>query len=115
VGAETANTTASILRGTTSNQFGDQIDASTPVITGLPVTLIETGKRVQDPASPTPRTVRQIYASVPEWAGILDTDRLLDEQTGDTYIITSVTRPATIIGAPVDTVCQLKRVTANST
>jgi hypothetical protein len=114
MGAETANTTATVLRGTTVNQFGDEIDANTPFISGLPVTLIETGKSVQDPSTPTPRTIRQIYCNVPEWAGILNTDQIRDERTGDTYIIIGVTRPPTIIGAPVDTVLQLKRVTANA-
>jgi len=114
VGAETANTTCSVLRGTTSNQYGDTIDSNTPIISGLPITLIETGKTVQDPSTPTPRVIRQIYASVPEWVGILSTDRLLDERTQDVYIIISVTKPPTIIGAPVDTILGLKRVSANA-
>lgn len=114
MGAETANTTATVIRGTAQNWAGDTVDASTPYISGLPVTLIETGKTVQDPSSATPRTIRQIYCNVPEWAGILNTDRLMDDRTGDVYIIISVTKPPTIIGAPVDTVLQLKRVTANA-
>jgi hypothetical protein len=115
MGAETANTSATIYRGTTSNQYGDVVDSNVPFISGLPVTLIETGKSVQDPSTPTPRTIRQIYANVPEWAGITNSDRLMDERTGDVFIIISVTKPPTIIGAPVDTVCQLKRISANST
>ena len=115
MGAETQNTTASILRGTTSNQYGDQIDSNEPIITSLPVTLIETGKTVQDPSTPTPRTIRDVKCIVPEWAGLLNTDRIMDERTGDIYIVISVTRPPTIIGAPVDTVAQLKRISANST
>ena len=115
MGAETANTTCSVLTGSTVNQFGDVIDSNTPRISGLPITLIETGKTVQDPSTPTPRTVREIYCSVPEWAGVLNTDRIMDERTQDVYIVISVTKPATIIGAPVDTVCQLKRISANST
>jgi hypothetical protein len=115
MGAETANTSATIFRGTTSNQFGDQIDDNVPLMTSLPITLIETGKNVQDPSTPTPRTVREIYASVPQWAGVLNTDRLMDESTGDVYMIIAVTTPATIIGAPVDTVCQLRRVSAQTT
>lgn len=114
MGAETANTSCTIFRSTTSNQYGDEVDSNTPFISSLPVTLIETGKSVQDPSTPTPRTIRQIYASVPEWAGILSTDRLMDERTGDVYIIISVTKPPTIIGAPVDTVLQLKRISANA-
>lgn len=115
MGAETANTTASVLRGTTSNQFGDVIDASTPVITGLPVTLIETGKTVQDPSTQSPRTIRQVKCWVPEFAGVVSTDRIMDERTGDVFIIIGVTKPPTTIGAPVDTVLDLKRVTASTT
>ena len=39
----------------------------------------------------------------------------MDQRTQDVYIVISVTKPPTIIGAPVDTVCQLKRISANST
>jgi len=115
MGAETQNCVITIYRGTTSNQFGDLVDSNVPFISDLPVTLIETGKSVQDPSTPTPRTIRAIYLNVPQWAGVLNTDRILDQATGDTYIVISVTKPATIIGAPVDTVCQLRRVSANST
>lgn len=114
MGAETANTSVTIYRGTTSNQFGDQVDSNVPYITGLPATLIETGKNTQDPSTPTPRTIRAIYCNVPEWAGVLNTDRIMDERTGDVFIVISVTKPPTIIGAPVDTVLQLKRISANA-
>jgi len=114
MGAETANTLCTIFRGTTTNWAGDTVDNNTPFITGLPVTLVETGKNVQDPSTPTPRTIRQIYCSVPRFAGITNDDRIMDESTGDVYMIIAVTTPPTTIGAPVDTVLQLKRVTANS-
>lgn len=113
--AETQNTTCTVFRSTTVNQFGDTIDNNVPLITGLPATLIETGKTVQDPSTPTPRTVRQISCWVPEWAGIVNTDRLLDERTQDVYIIIGITKPPTIIGAPVDTRLDLKRITAQTT
>jgi hypothetical protein len=115
VGAETANTTATVFTGTTVNWAGDTIDSNVPRITGLPVTLIETGKNVRDPSTPTPRTVREIYCSVPEWACVTNLDRIYDERTGDTYMIIAVTKPPTTIGAPVDTVLQLRRVTAQTT
>lgn len=114
MGAETQNCAITIFRGTTSNQFGDSIDSNVPYITDLPATLIETGKSVQDPSSPTPRTIRQITCIVPQWAGVLNTDRILDQNTQDVYMIISVTKPPTIIGAPVDTVLGLRRVTANA-
>jgi hypothetical protein len=112
--AETQNTTCTVYRSTTVNQFGDVIDNNVPFLEHLPATLIETGKSVQDPSTPTPRTIRQIQCWVPEWAGVLNTDRILDERTGDVYIIIGVTKPPTIIGVPVDTRLDLKRVSANS-
>ncbi len=114
MGAETANTLCSILRGTTANQFGDEIDSDIPVMEHLPVTLIETGHTTQDPSSPTPRTIREIKCIVPHWAPLTDSDRIRDERTGDVYMVISVTRPPTIIGAPVDTVAILKRVSAQA-
>jgi hypothetical protein len=112
--AETANTRVSVLSGTTVNWAGDEIDANDPVIEHLPATLIETGRKTQDPSSPTPRTIREITLRLPYWSGVTDEDRILDENTQDIYMIISVTRPPTIIGAPVDLVLSLKRVTANS-
>lgn len=114
MGAETVNCSATILRGTTVNQFGDEIDSNVPFISGLPITLVETGKTVQDPSTPTPRTIREITAMVPHWTGVLDTDRIRDERTGDVFMVISVTTPPTIIGAPVDLVLGLKRVSANA-
>ena len=115
MGAETQNCVISVLRGTTTNWAGDEVDANTPVIEHLPATLIETGRKTQDPSSPTPRTIREITLRLPYWSGVTDKDRILDERTGDIYMVISVTRPPTIIGAPVDLLISLKRVTANST
>jgi hypothetical protein len=83
-------------------------------ISDLPATLVETGKSVQDPSTPTPRTIREISCWVPLWAGVKSTDRIRDQRTGDVFMVISVTRPPTIIGAPVDEVLQLKRVSANT-
>lgn len=112
--AETQNCAISIYRGTTVNQFGDQVDANTPFLEHLPATLVETGRKTQDPSSPTPRTIRDIVLHVPGWAGLTTGDRVLDESTGDIYMVITVTRPGTLTGVPVDLLATLKRVTANS-
>lgn len=114
MGAETQNASVSVLRGTTSNWAGDTVDAGIPVITGLPATLIETGKNIQDPSTPTPRIVREITCIVPAYAGVLDTDQILDEATGEKFMVLAVTRPPTIIGAPTDRVLVLRRVELSS-
>ena len=113
--AEIQNTTATFLRGTASNQFGDTIDAPVPLATGVPVFLCETGKTIQDPASPTPRTIRQIICHAPAYLGLVNTDRTVDETTTNMYIIIGVTRPSTMTGAPVDVVLDLKRISAQTT
>jgi hypothetical protein len=115
VGAETANTYATLFDSTTTNWAGDTVDSNVPLITGLPITLVETGKTVQDPSTPTPRTIRQITAIVPEYAHVTSDFRLMDEATGDVYIVLAVTRPPTIIGAPTDRVLDLKRISGTGT
>ena len=91
------------------------LTANVPVFEHVPATLIETGHKTQDPSSPTPRTIREITLRLPYWTKANDEMRVLDERTADIYMIISVTRPPTTIGAPVDLVASLKRVTANST
>jgi len=113
--AETQNCLVTVYRSTTQNQFGDVIDDNTPFLEHLPATLIETGKTVQDPSTQSPRTIRQVKCWVPEFAGVVNTDRVKDESTGDIYIIIGITKPPTTIGVPVDTVLDLKRVTAAGT
>lgn len=113
--AETANTSVTVYNSTTQNQWGDVIDDNTPSLEHIPATLIETGKTIQEPNSPTPRTIRQISCWVPFWSGVTDSSRILDETTGDIYIVVGVTRPPTIIGAPVDLRLDLKRVSAQTT
>jgi len=112
--AEVQNTTVSVLRGTASNAFGDTVDLNEAIVEGLPALLAETGKHVQDPSTSHPRTIREVACHVPQYAGVLNTDRILDESTGNIFMIIGIVTPPTIIGAPVDTVLQLKRVTANT-
>lgn len=114
VPAEFQNTTVTIYRGTSTNAYGDEVDANTPIMSGVPAAVIETHNVVQDPSTPTPRVIRQITCYVSQYTGILNTDRLFDESSGDTYMILSVTRPSTLIGTPPDLRLELKRVTANA-
>ena len=110
--AEAANTTCTIYRGTTTNALGDVIDSNTPFMQGIPAILVETGRKTQDPSSPTPRTIRAIDCHLPDWVQVLNTDRIYDERTRDTYIIIDVTRPPDIFGPAPGILLHLKRVTA---
>jgi hypothetical protein len=113
--AEAANTTCSVLRGTAVNAFGDTIDDSQILFEHVPAILTETGRTIQDPSSPTPRTIRDVVCKLPAWTGVLNTDRITDESSGDVFIILAVTQPPTLTGAPVDLSLQLKRVSSTGT
>ncbi|MGH3205108.1 MAG: hypothetical protein ACRDP5_24120 [Streptosporangiaceae bacterium] len=114
---EICNTTISVLRGTTTDAYGDPADAATPALTGVPAFIGETGRKVEDPGTPTPRTIRQVTGRVPAWAGVKNTDQILDESTGDTYMVMAVTRPPALFGSPDSwpQVLDLKRVGASGT
>lgn len=103
-------TTVSILRGSTTNAFGDVIDGSTVAASGVPCSLVEQTRTSKTADSPTPRVVHFTVGRIAADTDILDTDRLLDESTGQKYIIESVSR----LGNPViqaDLRLDLKRTT----
>lgn len=109
---ELANTEISVLRGTELDSFGDETDTDTPFIEHVPAILVETGRNTQDPSSPTPRTIRQITCTVPEWLGVLTTDRIRDERSREVYMVITVTRPPDMFGPPPGLTLALKKVTA---
>ncbi len=113
--AEIYNCTISILRGTGVNALGDIVDARIPVYTGIGAYLGERSKTVFDPATQTPRTVRSIVCVVPSWTDVFSSDQILDETSQYIYAIEDVTHPPTLMGAPVDEILTLRRVTANTT
>ncbi len=100
-----ATTRVSILRGTTTDVWGDGQDTDTAVYTGIPASLIEQSRRVTTRDDPTPRIVRYAVARVPADTDVTDQDRLRDERTGATYIVDSVsamTNPAIAVDRRLD-------------
>ena len=109
---ELSNTQISVLRGTTVDSFGDVIDSDVPLIEHVPAILVETGRQTQDPSSPTPRTIRQITCTVPDWCEVTNEDRILDERSHEVYMVITVFRPPDMFGPPPGLVLALKKVTA---
>ena len=105
---ELATTSVQILRGETANEFR-QTDSTTAAYASIPASIVETGQR---PPIPTqqPRTVRTITAVMPQWADVLNTDRLQDA-CGTVYAVIEVTAQPSL-GYPADKVLKLRRVTA---
>lgn len=89
-----ATTTLSVFRGTTTDVYGDEQDADTPVATGIRASLTEQSRRVTTRDDPTPRIVRYAVARVTAGTDIQDQDRLRDERTGAVYIVDAVSSMA---------------------
>lgn len=85
-----ATTTVSVLRGTSTNAFGDEIDTDTPVYTGIPASLVEQTRRVTTRDNPTPRIVRYAVGRVTAGTDVTDQDRVKDERTNEVYIVEAV-------------------------
>lgn len=85
-----ATTLLTVLRGTTTDAYGDEQDTDTPVQTGVPASLVEQSRRVTTRDDPTPRIVRYAVARVPAGTDITDQDRVRDERTGAVYIVDAV-------------------------
>ncbi len=86
----TPTTTVSILRGTTVNDWGDEVDSDTTVATGIPASVMERTLTDIDPSSGDPRTARAVVGGVPAGTDVRDGDRLRDERTDITYAIRSI-------------------------
>lgn len=89
------NTWVTVLRGTSTDMFGDQVDspseAGTDALTRIRASLIERSRTITTPNSTTPRVVRYVTARLPAGTAITEDDRLRDERTGRIYAISGVT------------------------
>lgn len=100
-----ATTTLTVLRGTTTDAYGDEQDTDTPVATGVIAALTEQSRRVTTRENPTPRIVRYAVARVPAGTDIRDQDRVRDERTGAVYIVeapSSMANPAMAVDLRLD-------------
>lgn len=85
-----AATTITVYRGTTTDVWGDEQDADTPVYTGIVASITEQSRRVTTRDDPTPRVVRYAVGRVTAGTDITDQDRIVDERTGAVYIVDAV-------------------------
>jgi hypothetical protein len=89
-----ATTTLTVLRGTTTDGYGDEQDTDTPVATGVRASLTEQTRRVTTRDDPTPRIVRYAVGRVTAGTDVTDQDRVRDERTGAVYIVEAVSSMA---------------------
>lgn len=104
---ELANTSVTIMRGTTVSRFGSRTDVGTPVYTGIPAALTETARVTFDRATQRPQTIRTTMCVLPSWADVTDADTLQDESSGNYYMIETILRQPTL-GIPPDLILTLR-------
>lgn len=104
-----ATTTVTVLRGTATDRYGDEMDTDTVVATNVPASILErpvTGARPASGRKDTPRT----YALRTWRRDLQQNDRIRDEKTGRTYVVTT-DAPATNPLGLGSTRLDLQRVT----
>ena len=91
-----ANTRVTVLRGTTVDAFGDEVDTSTEVAVDIAASLVEQSRTATTREDPTPRVVHYTVGRLPWGTDVTEDDRLRDQRTGRVYIVTAVSRPSGI-------------------
>lgn len=84
-----ATTRAALLRGTTTNELGDQVDVTTPVegFEDFPISIIETDETQFDQASGTWRSITTLSGRVPSRIPVDEGDRIKDHRDGAIYAV----------------------------
>lgn len=96
-----------ILRGETTDGYGDPADTDTAVATGVPVSIIEQAKRVYLPAENRLTTVRMFTGRARPDVDVREGDRL---RAGvSIYLVEGVSAPASPVG-PSDKRLDLRRI-----
>lgn len=108
--AEAANASVTILRATGATKYG-QPDVWTVLFSGVPAVLVDMVAGGPNTSSTTPTGTRTVEAHLPAAVGLLDSDHIRDEATGNLYVVGEISQPPTLIGAPVDTKVTLQLVT----
>lgn len=106
-----ATTTVSILRGVSTNDYGDEVDEPTPLHTRVPASIIEQSRRTYLPAEGATRVVRSVRCRLTAGTDVLKGDRIQDEQTNAVYVVNDLNdSPGSPVHMP-DIVLELSRTT----
>ena len=104
-----ATTTVSILRGQTTDDWGDPIDSDTVAVSGVRASIIEINEDGYSEVTTVPRVVRKALGRVGSEVDVRTNDRIYDEVYNQTWIILALTRVQNPVCA-MDTKLDLKRV-----
>lgn len=103
-------TTVSILRGTTTDAYGDPVDGTTVAASGVLASLLEQRVGVTTGADDRVQQLRAITGRLPAGTDVEEGDRIRDERTGEIYVIDNVSRVQNPV-VMADTRVDLRRAT----
>lgn len=106
-----ATTRAALIRGTTTDDLGDEIDGASvvPGFSDFPISIIEREAREYDPDSNTWRTVRKLYGRTSWRITPAPGDRIKDLRDDVVYAIGEITRTARGLSGRSSVTMGLKR------
>ena len=87
----------SVIRGSALNEYGDEVDSDTIVVSGLLGSVIERTRQVFNPDDNRVSTVRFLTGRFNYDVDIQDGDRIKDEKTGDVFVVSSISRGANAV------------------
>jgi hypothetical protein len=99
-----------ILRGTRTDEYGDDADHDVVVYSGVPCSITDAARRNWDRATGLPRTVRWYVGRFRPGTDLRAGDRVRDRRTGIVYQVDSLAELAPV-GGSVDVICDMERVT----
>lgn len=91
-----ATGTATVLRGTTTDDYGDTVDGLTEALTGIRWSVMERRVLVTTTDDPDPRWVTTYTGRMPAGTALVAGDRVRDDESGHVYMIdhfTTLTNP----------------------
>jgi lysophospholipase L1-like esterase len=88
-----ASETFSVLRGSSTNAWGDETDASTVVLTGVPIALQPAGRGRTSRADGNLREVDTFAGRAPYGTDLRLDDRIKGETSGNVYVLAVVAQP----------------------
>lgn len=85
-----ANAVVSVMRGERVDEFGDTVNVDIPVVQGVVAAIFEQTRRRFLPAENEVRVVRTVSGRLPAGTDLRKGDRLLDQRTRRTYLVTEI-------------------------
>lgn len=93
-----ASTTVTVLRGTATDAYGDEVDVDTDVARRLPAVVTEQRQRTRQPSEGRGGTTETFTIRLRPTADVVEGDRLRDDRTDAVYQVREVSNPGSAVG-----------------